>query len=347
MSRRYYRHYRRYGNYGYNRKYRNNRSYNHYTRSSDITGIIIIFLIIGSLYFISILDKIWDFIYINFEYILYYTSLCILIIAAILFVIFHKKIIDYFKSLKKVFIMEKLEKNGLLFKKIKELNENNYIGELEPFLYSYNVYKRSDLENCNIDDYLLMTIDQQNLNLTRYKSKYNSLLINFYEYENKYNELKQFVSDDEALSLHIKKSDYYEIQQIIFEQNKINKTYLFKVIIRINYIDKRGNNKGSKEKEYYLDEYCDLENEYSNIKGKRAFYEINSRIQRARMSESLRYDILKRDGFRCQICGATQADGVQLHVDHIIPVSKGGKSIPSNLQTLCSRCNIGKGNKTD
>lgn len=61
----------------------------------------------------------------------------------------------------------------------------------------------------------------------------------------------------------------------------------------------------------------------------------------------MRYDILRRDGFRCQICGASQKDGVTLHVDHIVPVSKGGRSVPSNLRTLCERCNKGKSNKYD
>lgn len=69
--------------------------------------------------------------------------------------------------------------------------------------------------------------------------------------------------------------------------------------------------------------------------------------QRAAMTPSLRYDILQRDGFRCQLCGATQADGAKLHVDHIIPVSKGGKTVPENLRTLCEECNIGKGAKIE
>ena len=63
------------------------------------------------------------------------------------------------------------------------------------------------------------------------------------------------------------------------------------------------------------------------------------------MSDSLRYDILKRDNFRCKICGITASEGAKLHVDHIIPVSKGGKTVKSNLQTLCERCNLGKSNK--
>lgn len=69
--------------------------------------------------------------------------------------------------------------------------------------------------------------------------------------------------------------------------------------------------------------------------------------QRRLMSASLRYDILRRDNFRCQICGATAADGYKLHVDHIIPVSRGGKTEPANLRTLCERCNMGKGAKME
>lgn len=68
--------------------------------------------------------------------------------------------------------------------------------------------------------------------------------------------------------------------------------------------------------------------------------------QRAKITDDLRYNVLKRDGFRCRICGATVDDGVKLEVDHIIPVSKGGKSTYENLQTLCERCNRGKRDKT-
>ncbi|PHQ97547.1 MAG: hypothetical protein COB40_04410 [Marinosulfonomonas sp.] len=65
---------------------------------------------------------------------------------------------------------------------------------------------------------------------------------------------------------------------------------------------------------------------------------------RSRMTERLRFKILKRDRFRCVLCGASPAnDGsVELHVDHIIPFSKGGQSDEKNLRSLCSRCNYGK-----
>jgi hypothetical protein len=64
---------------------------------------------------------------------------------------------------------------------------------------------------------------------------------------------------------------------------------------------------------------------------------------------SLRYMILKRDGFRCVLCGrspATHRD-CNLHVDHVMPSSKGGPTTPGNLRTTCSLCNIGKGARTE
>ena len=58
----------------------------------------------------------------------------------------------------------------------------------------------------------------------------------------------------------------------------------------------------------------------------------------------LRWKVLQRDHFTCRGCGRSPAlnPRVELHVDHIEPWSKGGETIPDNLQTLCSTCNLGK-----
>ncbi|BAP88357.1 arsenate reductase [Burkholderiales bacterium GJ-E10] len=60
----------------------------------------------------------------------------------------------------------------------------------------------------------------------------------------------------------------------------------------------------------------------------------------------LRWHVLQRDRFKCCACGASPAitPGVELHVDHIVPWSKGGETTIANLQTLCSSCNLGKSN---
>lgn len=73
----------------------------------------------------------------------------------------------------------------------------------------------------------------------------------------------------------------------------------------------------------------------------------NEAEQRKLMTPQLRQRIMKRDNYTCQICGKYMPDGVGLQIDHIIPVSKGGKTVASNLRVLCSKCNGWKGNKFD
>ena len=63
------------------------------------------------------------------------------------------------------------------------------------------------------------------------------------------------------------------------------------------------------------------------------------------ISDRMRFRILMRDGFSCQSCGASpqKQRGVELHVDHVLPWSKGGETVEENLQTKCQKCNLGKG----
>jgi len=56
----------------------------------------------------------------------------------------------------------------------------------------------------------------------------------------------------------------------------------------------------------------------------------------------LRFEILERDGFRCQYCGRTPGQGATLQIDHISPKSKGGQDTIQNLITSCAECNLGK-----
>lgn len=73
----------------------------------------------------------------------------------------------------------------------------------------------------------------------------------------------------------------------------------------------------------------------------------HSKAQRNAMSNDLRAAIKKRDNYTCCLCGNSvfKEPNLLLEVDHIIPVSKGGKTEANNLQTLCWRCNRKKYNK--
>lgn len=66
--------------------------------------------------------------------------------------------------------------------------------------------------------------------------------------------------------------------------------------------------------------------------------------ERKAIGKKIRFEVFKRDSFRCQYCGRSAPD-VILEVDHIIPVAEGGKNDVMNLITSCRECNRGKGKR--
>lgn len=120
-----------------------------------------------------------------------------------------------------------------------------------------------------------------------------------------------------------------------------------KYTVIITYSSPKGRVKLRKEASFNFDNIFACLESVSRSRLDRNTYRILSCVERGEVSDSLRYDIMNRDGFRCVICGASANEGAHLHVDHIIPIAKGGKSVPSNLRTLCERCNIGKSAKIE
>lgn len=94
--------------------------------------------------------------------------------------------------------------------------------------------------------------------------------------------------------------------------------------------------------EYIQDRYYALQ----KINFECTLSDYNKKEQRKLMTKDLRDKIAARDNYTCKQCGKYMPDGVGLHIDHIVPISKGGKSVPSNLQVLCSKCNGSKSART-
>ena len=65
-------------------------------------------------------------------------------------------------------------------------------------------------------------------------------------------------------------------------------------------------------------------------------------VKRKTITKKTRFEVFKRDSFKCQYCGATSPD-VLLVVDHIKPVVEGGTNEITNLIASCEPCNQGKG----
>ena len=73
--------------------------------------------------------------------------------------------------------------------------------------------------------------------------------------------------------------------------------------------------------------------------------EEKGKVKRKAVSKKTRFEVFKRDSFTCQYCGKKAPD-VVLHLEHITPVSRGGKNAITNLVTSCAECNLGKGART-
>jgi hypothetical protein len=59
---------------------------------------------------------------------------------------------------------------------------------------------------------------------------------------------------------------------------------------------------------------------------------------------TLRQRIIQRDKSKCRYCGKIVSD--EIHIDHVVPYSLGGKTEIDNLVVACSSCNLRKGGRT-
>jgi ATP adenylyltransferase len=80
--------------------------------------------------------------------------------------------------------------------------------------------------------------------------------------------------------------------------------------------------------------------------GRRADPWAHRRVSSGYIPGTLKYDVLKRAAFRCELCGHS-AEERALEVDHILPRNKGGTDDTANLQALCYVCNATKRDRDD
>src|ERR671912_1000042 len=137
--------------------------------------------------------------------------------------------------------------------------------------------------------------------------------------------------------------EYYE---------KVTKNMVGRVLRNHDIVEKDGN-------DYALFGYEDLDDEqiesllelceskleeYKERRGRRIWQ--HRKISSGYVSGTLRYEVLKRARFRCELCGVS-ADIRALEVDHILPRNRGGGDDISNLQALCYSCNSMKRDRDD
>ena len=166
-------------------------------------------------------------------------------------------------------------------------------------------------------------------------------------YIDKASQIPSYVTEKDCEELKISFFFYNLKEEKLFKKAILTPVLDYKYTVIITYSSPKGKVNLRKEESFDLDNIFACMESVSRSRLDRKTYQNLSRVERGEVSDSLRYDIMNRDGFRCVICGASANEGAHLHVDHIIPIAKGGKSVPSNLRTLCERCNIGKSDKME
>lgn len=87
--------------------------------------------------------------------------------------------------------------------------------------------------------------------------------------------------------------------------------------------------------------YFDVTPDFIRIKH-RDWVKITKDGKRKPLPVSLRQSIMARDGSSCVYCGCQEGP---FHIDHVIPVAKGGTDDPANLTVACAPCNLSKSDK--
>ena len=154
----------------------------------------------------------------------------------------------------------------------------------------------------------------------------------------------QFNSSTEKINI----SYLCSLEKEMFEESILLPKQNLYVLVRLYHSNINGRILERKEQEFELSEVESLikrlNNKTGNFYNDRDIWDSICRVERGKVSNKMRFSIYDRDGYRCRYCGRS-GKFWDLEIDHIKPISKGGKSTYDNLQTLCKRCNKEKGNK--
>lgn len=240
-------------------------------------------------------------------------------------------------------------KNSEMILALIELNKNTHFNT--SIQSSYDLFHSFDskrkYDSTSIYSFLH---NEVSLNLNWYKNLLQILKFNrdlYRDYNIKYNSLKSTATPEKVKGLKISFKSFVKREEKIYKKKKLSPVLEVTIYCELSYTSPQGRNHYSKHDEYSTDFLEQLINLVIEELSYKKTLEFKKKMERLKMSDSLRYDVMMRDGFKCIICGATAADGVKLHVDHIIPISKGGLTEIDNLRTLCDRCNLGKSDKIE
>ena len=240
-----------------------------------------------------------------------------------------------------------VSENSLCFCSLKEINSRFTFFPQINYDQSYTYDNEKNYETISCDDYLIYQLQYQ---AEKIREQIEKIHRNKVEYKKYIAQIKNLQPGNFYTSIgKLKKEKLLKIEKQLCHQTKLSApTTQFFLTVTLHCSTINGRRYASK-KEIYSDEEIliliqRLHNKNGTYYRDRGIWDAICRVERGKVSNKMRFSIYARDGYRCRNCGVSQRYAT-LEIDHIIPIAKGGKSSYDNLQTLCHKCNVEKGDK--
>jgi len=269
-----------------------------------------------------------------------------IILITVISVIFFITIVILFLKYKRQKYVNFILQNSICLKRLKEINNRYNFNPNISFDQCHTYDNEKFYNSISCEDYLIYQLQylSKKISVQIKKTQENKQL-----YSNYLNEVET-ISDFGKFQSPIKTLNLNKL--LIKEKECFRKhllqtpTIQFYLKVTLYCATLYGHIYGSKTAVFYDNDIFSLIKRLNNKRGTfyndREIWNSICRVERGKVSNKMRFTIYKRDGYKCCKCGISQRNA-DLEIDHIIPIAKGGKSTYDNLQTLCHKCNVEKG----
>ena len=232
--------------------------------------------------------------------------------------------------------------------RLKELNKDYQFYTIDIPMYAHDYDNEKFYSEVSCYDYLIYQLQfaktRQEIMKQIKDTDYNKTLYKKYLGEIEDIQFGRFSIEPKGLKLE----KLLEEEKILFNTYRLHPTIDFKINVYLRYKNMGGTLVDYKKYSYSVyDIYHAISlliDKNGTFYNNRSIWDSICRVERAKVSNRMRFSIYQRDNYRCQMCGR-RFETDYLEIDHIYPISKGGKTVYENLQTLCRTCNKNKGNK--
>ncbi len=242
------------------------------------------------------------------------------------------------------FILE----NSLCLKELNEINERYQFFPDVSFDQNHTYDNENFYNDISCEDYLIYQLQYIKKDISAQIEKINKNRELYSNYIKETSAITQF-GRFQTSATKLKEKTLLRREQVLIKSKTYRAPITHFVLAVILYCSKINGQIYRKKRNLFTDIEVQtlisrLNNKRGNFYTDRKIWDSICRVERGKVSNKMRFSIYARDGYRCRMCGAS-GKFAQLEIDHIMPIAKGGKSTYNNLQTLCHKCNIKKGDK--